>query len=208
VKRVAGVLLAMALLLGACTSAGGNAIVSESEDPSGYRGAYLTDPYRMPDQTLTDTSGRDFNLRTSPSKPVVLMFFGYTHCPDVCVSTLADVALALNQMEPHRREQVQMILVTTDPARDTGPVMRKYLDRIDPTFIGLTGRPGTIKTVADRLGVSIEGEEKLPGGGYDVVHSAQVIGFDKMRNGVVVWTPGTPVGDLRHDIELLVSRQQ
>jgi protein SCO1/2 len=87
-------------------------------------------------------------------------------------------------------------------------VIDGYLRRFDPAFLGLTGQLGTIKAVAERVGVDIEGTQKLPDGGYEVGHSAQVIGFDRHRRGVVLWTPSTPIGDLAGDFELLVSRQQ
>jgi protein SCO1/2 len=106
------------------------------------------------------------------------------------------------------RDQIQLIFITTDPARDNGRVIDGYLRRFDPAFLGLTGQLGTIKAVAERVGVDIEGTQKLPDGGYEVGHSAQVIGFDRHRRGVVLWTPSTPIGDLAGDFELLVSRQQ
>jgi protein SCO1 len=175
---------------------------------SGFHGAYLPEPYTMPDASLIDTSGRPYNLRTSPSGLVTLLFFGYTHCPDVCISVLSDMAIALSRMNPAERQQIQMIVVTTDPARDSASVMRRYVDRFDPSFVGLTGSLTTIKAVADRVGVDIEGMKRLPSGGYEVGHSAQVIGFDKQHQGVVVWTPSTPIAELKSDFELLVSRQQ
>jgi protein SCO1/2 len=184
-------------------------VVRRSADPAGYRGgASLPQPYVMPNQTLTDTSGNAYNLLTSPSKPVTLMFFGYTHCPDVCVGVLSEVATALQRMRAASRDQVQMIFVTTDPARDTPKVIGAYLDRFDHDFIGLTGDLATIKTLADRVGVDIEGMNRLPSGGYEVGHTAQVIGFDSEHQGVVLWTPSTPIGDLTSDFELLVARQQ
>jgi protein SCO1/2 len=183
-------------------------VVRPDEDPAGFSGAVLPQPYRMPDTTLADTSGRPYNLTTTPSAPVILMFFGYTNCPDVCLSVLSDVASALSRLSPGAREQVQLIFVTTDPARDSGPVVRRYLDRIDPRFTGLTGDLATVKMVAEQVGVDIDGRKKLPGGGYEVGHSAQVIGFDKERRGVVLWTPSTPISELKSDFELLVAQQQ
>ena len=206
-------LLLLGLLLGlvvGCTApVKETAIVRAQSDPGGYRGgASLPEPYRMPNQTLTDTAGRPYNLSTSPSKPVTLMFFGYTHCPDVCVGVLSDVATALMRMPAGSRDQIQTIFVTTDPARDSEKVIKAYLARFDPTFIGLTGELSTIKSVAERVGVDIEGKNTLPSGGYEVGHSAQVIGFDKQLHGVVLWTPSTPIGDLSSDFEHLVALQQ
>lgn len=156
---------------------------------------------------MTDTSGRPYNLATTPSKPVTLLFFGYTHCPDVCIAVLSDVALALQRMAPGDRDHIQLIFITTDPARDKEEQIRRYLDRFNQSFVGLTGPTSTIKRAASDVGVDIEGKKKLPSGGYEVGHSAQVIGFSR-NSGVVIWTPGTPVGALKHDFALLVERSR
>jgi protein SCO1 len=201
------VLLAVGLvLLVGCTVAPEQNAEHGYADPAGYQGgSSLPEPYTMPDITLTDTAGQPYNLASSPSKPVTLLFFGYTKCPDVCVTVLADVATALQRMPSADRDHIQVVFVTTDPARDNGKQIRAYLDRFDPTFVGLTGRLATIKKAAVQVGVDIEGMKKLPSGGYEVGHSAQVIGFDH-SSGVVLWTPETPIAALKHDFSLLVER--
>ncbi len=203
-----GLLLAIGVLFAAaaCTPASGPMAPTHSGDPAGYRGgASLDTPYTMPEVTLTDTAGQPYNLATTPSKPVTLLFFGYTHCPDVCNTVLGDTASALQRMEAADRDQIQLVFVTSDPARDKPKVIRAYLDRFDPTFVGLTGSLATIKSAAGQVGVDISGKEVLPSGGYEVGHSAQVIGFDRQA-GVVLWTPDSPIGDLTHDFGLLVER--
>jgi protein SCO1/2 len=208
--RAAGTLLVVGVLLFllGCTSSQQLA-ASADPDPGGYHGGTsVPEPYRLPDKILTDTAGRPYNIMTSPSKPVLLLFFGYSHCPDVCNTVLADVASALNRMNPAARDQIQMVFITTDPARDTPAVVRSYLGRFDPTFVGLTGQLATIKAIASRVGVDIEGMRKLSSGGYEVGHSAQVIGFDRQRKGVVFWTPQTPIADLKYDFGLLVDRSR
>jgi protein SCO1/2 len=210
VRDLAGcvTLLTLLLVLSACTPST-VARVDVQPDPAGFRGGTsLEHPYVLPEQTLTDSSGQSFNLRTSPSKPALLVFFGYSHCPDVCNAVLADVASALTRLKNGDRDQIQLVFVTTDPARDTPKVIGKYLDRFDPDYIGLTGDLATIKAVGARVGVDIEGMKKLPSGGYEVGHSAQVIGFDAHRKGVVFWTPDTPIGDLAHDFGLLIDRSR
>lgn len=207
--RVLLVGLLLVLTIGCTAPTPKNAVVTRDADPAGFvGGTSLPQPYVMPDQTLTDTSGNAYNLRTSPSKPVTLMFFGYTHCPDVCIGVLSEVATALARMSESSRDRVQLVFVTTDPARDSEQVIRAYLDRFDPSFIGLTGELATIKRVAGRVGVDIQGMNRLPSGGYEVGHSAQVIGFNREHQGVVLWTPSTPIGDLTRDFELLVAKQQ
>ena len=199
-------LIGLVLLAGACTRPTQPA--QGTRDPAGYYGgSSLPDPYEMPDVSLTDTSGQPYNLAHTPSKPVTLMFFGYTHCPDVCIGVLSDVAVALKRMDPGMRDHIQVVFVTTDPARDKAKRIRDYLDRFSPDFIGLTGELATIKKVADEVGVDIEGVKKLPSGGYEVGHSAQVIGFNHTA-GEVIWTPETAIADLAHDFGLLVERSR
>lgn len=196
------------LLISGCVSAPSGPTGQRNADPAGYTGgSSLPEPYSMPEVSLTDTSGRPYNLATTPSKPATLLFFGYTHCPDVCVTVLSDVALALQRLTPADRDQIQFIFVTTDPTRDKEKQIRGYLDRFNPSFVGLTGPLPMIKRAATQVGVDIQGMEKLPSGGYEVGHSAQVIGFSR-NSGVVLWTPGTPIAALKQDFALLVERSR
>jgi protein SCO1/2 len=200
--------LSVLLLISGCTTAPTAPSAQRNADPAGYSGgSSLPKPYSMPEVSLTDTSGRPYNLSTTPSKPVTLLFFGYTNCPDVCIAVLSDVSLALQRMAPGDRDHIQLIFITTDPARDKERQIRDYLDRFNPSFVGLTGPMSTIKSAATEVGVDIEGKKKLPSGGYEVGHSAQVIGFSR-NSGVVIWTPGTPVAALKHDFALLVERSR
>ncbi|WP_134126984.1 SCO family protein [Kribbella pratensis] len=183
----------------------GGAIIRSSQDLNGLRGATLDRPYTMPAATLTDTAGNPFNLVTSTKKPVTLVFFGYTNCPDVCPTVMADVASALTKLDDQVQNQIQMLFITTDPARDTGPVIRKYLDRFDPAFVGLTGSLTSIKDIAKAVGVPVEGMQRLPSGGYEVAHGAQVIGFGKNDKANVLWLSNAAIGDLAHDFGKLVE---
>ncbi|MFC0625186.1 SCO family protein [Kribbella deserti] len=187
---------------------GGAVIRTPKSDPNGLRGATLDRPYVMPASSLTDTAGNEFNLVTSTKKPVTLVFFGYTNCPDVCNTVLADIASALTKLDDSVRDQVQMIFITTDPARDDGPAIRKYLDRFDPSFVGLTGSLDKIKTIAQKIGVPVEGMKKLPSGGYEVGHGAQTLGFGKDDKASVLWLSNAAIGDLSHDLGQLVERNR
>lgn len=201
--------LLVVLMVGCTAPVSDRPVAAKAVGPTDFAGGMaLPVPYEMPDQTLTDTSGQSYNLVTSPSKPVTLVFFGYTHCRDVCSDVLSSVAMALSRLDAASRDQVQMLFITTDPARDTAEVIRAYLDRFDPSFIGLTSDVVTIKAVAERVGVEIEGRHPLPGGGYQVSHSAQVVGFDQSHHGVVLWLRSVPVADLQSDLHLLVARQR
>lgn len=210
-RRVAAAGLVAPLLATACTSPqqpSSGVVVRKSADPSGLRGAVLTQPYDVPDVTLTDTAGQRYNLRTTPSRPVTLVFFGYSNCPDVCIGVLSDVASALQRVDPAVRGDIQMVFVTTDPARDDARTIRTYLDRFDPSFAGLTGDLATIKQAAEALGVAVEDMKKLPSGGYEVGHGAQVIGIGKDDRAHIVWTPSTPIGDLVADFTQFAAQQR
>lgn len=210
------VLPALVALLGlALVACGGDPQVSAGSpaNPGGvltsdgasslFAGAEPAKPYRMPDVTLTSTNKQDFNLITDTAYPVTLVFFGYTHCPDVCPLVMNDLAQAVLQLPESVRSQTQVVYITSDPGRDTPEVLRRYLDHYNPDFVGLTGSMATIVRAADDLGVAIEGRHKLPSGGYDVGHGAQIIGFHG-DTAPVLWTAGTPVSDIVHDIEALV----
>jgi len=121
---------------------------------------------------------------------------------------MADLASALTKLDKSVRDQVQMLFITTDPARDTGPVIRKYLDRFDPSFVGLTGQLASIKSIAGAVGVPVEGMKRLPSGGYEVGHGAQVLGFGKDDKATVIWLDNAAIGDLAHDFGKLVEENQ
>lgn len=213
--RSVGVLVLATLLLTACGAGEqdealptpdnpGGVLTSGAEDESRYHGAELTTPYTMPDVTLTATNDEPFNLVTDTGHEVTLFFFGYTHCPDVCQLVMSDLTLAMQQLSDDVRERTQLVFVTTDPARDNTTVLREYLDGYDPDYVGLTGDLADIKTAAKAMGVAITGMNKLPSGGYEVGHGAQVVGF-RGDHAPVIWTQGTPVDDLAAGITELAG---
>jgi protein SCO1 len=203
---------ALALVLALATVAAGCAAPSESRPAEvsvaggqgPYRGTEVEGRYHLPGLALTDTHHRTFDLASDTDAPVTLVFFGYTSCPDVCNVVLANVASALRRTEPGVREDVQMVFVTSDPARDTPPVIREYLDRFDPSFVGLTGRMRTLKKAAKEVGVALTGKVETSGG-YEVGHGTQVIAFGRDEASDVLWTAGTPVDDMRRDVNALVQ---
>jgi protein SCO1/2 len=172
----------------------------------GYRGSWVEQPFTKPALGFIDTSGEPFDLAADTTKPVTLFFFGYTNCPDICIDVLAGVAAALRRLDTPVRDQVELVFVTTDPARDTPEVMRKYLARFDPSFVGLTAPLPTIERAAEHLDVALGGIQRLPDGGYEVGPGTQLIGFGPPAGqGHLVWGASTPVADLRHDIVRLAA---
>ena len=174
-------------------------------DTDGLHGIVLPTPYRVPHVTLSDTAGRPLDLATGATKPLTLVFFGYTNCPDVCQVVMANLANALVRLKPQQRAEVDMVFVTTDPARDTRKVLRSYLDRFDRTFEGATGPLPRIVRAGKAFDVEIDRGKKLASGGYDVAHGTPVVGVLPNGTAPFVWTEGTDPGDLAEDVTTILD---
>ncbi len=171
----------------------------------GYYGVVLGRQYTPADVELTADDGTPYDLATDPAKPLTLVFFGYTHCPDICPAVLASLASGLTRLDDAQRAQVDVVFVTTDPARDDAKTVRSYLDRFDPTFLGLTGSLADVTKAGDALGVFIEKGTKLPSGGYEVTHGTQVIGLDGTGRAPIVWTQDTSPAQFATDLTQLLD---
>jgi protein SCO1/2 len=211
--RVLGALLALgaaatAAACGTSSSAGGSGssgFVVNSAPSSLFDGAQLPHPFAKPNLTLTDSAGASFNLRAGTAGRLTLVYFGYTHCPDVCPTTMATLASALRALPAAEAAKVDVVFVSTDPARDTPAVLHSWLGQYDPAFIGLTGSFPSIQKAASSLGIDIEPPVKTAGGGYTITHGAEVIAFDTKGNGSIVYTDGATVGQFTHDIPLILA---
>ena len=195
------VVAALALTAGLLAGCG------DDESDAEFHGAILEQQYVVPETPLTDTDGASYSLADDTDKRLTLVFFGYTHCPDICQVVMSSLASALTRIDASEREQVEVVFVTTDPARDDAGTLRTYLDRFDPTFIGLTGDLDTIVDVGEPLAVAVEQGAKLPSGGYEVTHSTQVTAIDHRDRVPVLWTQGTSAADFAADIHTLLGEK-
>lgn len=209
---VAVLVVAGALVLGGCGTGSTDTERPVADvsvhDSDTLHGNVLGDVYHVANASLRDTSGTPYDLASDASRPLTLVFFGYTHCPDICQEVMADITSALVRLDGGKRSKVGMVFVTTDPARDTAPVLRSYLDRFDPEFEGLTGRLSVIKRLARSLGVPVEHGRKLPSGGYDIAHGTQVLGVLPSQPSATaryVWTQGTSPADLADDLTTILD---
>jgi len=136
---------------------GGVATVEGPDDV--YAGFDLAEPYRRPSFTLTDATGASYDFTSQTAGRPTLLFFGYTDCPDICPTTMADVAVALRTVDPAVAEEVQVVFVTTDPATDTPEVLGEYLGQFDADlpvrFVGLTGDQDAIEQAQLSAGVPL-----------------------------------------------------
>lgn len=138
--------------------------------------------------TLTDTEGRRRSLQDFRGR-VVLLYFGYTFCPDVCPTDLIEIAEVLNLLGP-RADNTQVLYVTFDPERDTPEHLRSYLRDFDPRIIGLTGTPDEIARAAELWRVYYE-KVPMEDGNYLIDHSAYTFVIDQEGRYSGLFPPGT-----------------
>jgi len=181
-------------------------LVSACGGPEEFTGARLDQPYSAPTVELTDTEGSPYSLAADTDEPLTLVFFGYTHCPDLCPLVMNNVAAGLNQLDDDDRDQVGMVFVTTDPERDDAAVLRSYLDGYGDDFVGLTGDLDDIVAAGDPLHLYVSDGKRLPSGGYDLGgHSTYVLGIDENDEAVVVWNQETSATEFATDIHILLA---
>jgi protein SCO1/2 len=165
------------------------------------KGTDMSDTQLGGDFSLTDHQGKPRKLSDFSGK-VVALFFGYTHCPDVCPTTMLEYATVMKKLGADA-DKVQVLFVTVDPERDTSAVLAAYVPHFDPRFVGLSGTPAQIDTVKSAYKVVAQ---KVAGadGSYTVDHSAGSYLFDKSGKLRVYEAYGTPADSLAHDIRQLL----
>lgn len=179
--------------------------ISVAGDNGGYHGTYLDEsPFKVADVPLTGTDGEPYSIATAKA-PLKIVFFGYTKCPDICQVVMSTVAQAVTKLDDADQEKVEIVFVTTDPARDTEKVLGSYLARFGDGLVGLTGSMADISALGDSFKVSIEDGRKLPSGGYEVDHSTYTYGV--LGDGAeVIWDSTTSPAEMSADmIKLLKS---
>lgn len=192
-----------ALLLGSLAGCGGSA----SSGGSSFSGREVSPPFTVASTSLIDTEGQPYELRSGSGRTLTLAFFGYTHCPDICGLVMGNLAAAMTRLDAEDRKRVQVVFVTTDPARDTGPVLRRYLDRLDPGFEGLTGSLQDIIALGRSIAVGVTDGQRLPTGGYDLnTHSTQVTGIASDGKAPVFWSQSTSAAQYAADIHTYLTQ--
>jgi protein SCO1 len=147
--------------------------------------------------------GHDGRLRAAAdfSGKVVILSFGFTRCPEICPTTLANLARAMDALGADRGA-VQVLMITIDPERDRPEVLRRYVTAFDPGFLGLSGSAGATRDVAKGFKVFYQ-KIRTEGGGYTMDHSAGAYAIDKKGRTRVFFRYGQPVADIVHDVRML-----
>lgn len=172
---------------------------------AGYHGVVLPEPVRVRPFSLTDQHGERFRVPRDLDGRVALLYFGYTHCPDICPGTLAAIAVALRDLPADVRDAVDVVFVTVDPARDTVPVLRDYVSLFSEDFIALTGTRRAIVRALARFGFGPPQIADLGGGEYAVGHPAGVFAITPDGHARLEYPFGTTVEAYRQDLLRLVE---
>lgn len=172
------------------------AVLALTSKPT-LRGSVINPPWPAPEINLTDHNGRPFTMSGQKGK-VVLIYFGYVNCPDECPLTMAHLKLAVESLQS-RAQDVQVAMVSTDPARDTPQAMKDFMAHFDPSFLGLTGTPAELQKTWKDYGVAVED------GGE--THSLFLYVIDPNGDIRETFLPTTEPNDIARDVGLLLKEK-
>lgn len=173
--------------------------------PPELHGVVLQASDRATDFTLMASTGEPVSLSDFEGKHV-LLFFGYTFCPDVCPTTLADMKKMAAALGDEKMETVQVIFVSVDPERDTPEQLDRYLSFFDERFLGMTGTLEEIIAAGTQFGVFFERHEGTPATGYLIDHTSTVTLIDPDGRVRMVFPYGTRGEDIAADLEYMMRR--
>jgi protein SCO1 len=179
-----------------------NTILSK---PASFSGTVYGEPYPVaPEFSLTDSKGQQVKLSDFHGK-IVLLFFGYTYCPDVCPTTLAELKRVMQDLGD-KSDRVQVLFVSVDPKRDTSKSMQEYADRFDSSFIGLSGTEEELQPIWKEFGIFREVVEGSSERNYIVNHTARILLIDQYGNLHLSYDIQVDPEDVSRDIQILLRQ--
>ncbi len=167
-----------------------------------FHGTVIRAPEPANNFTLTGADGQPVSLKDFRGK-VVLLYFGYSYCPDVCPATLAELKQAIEEIG-NKADDVQVIMVSVDPERDTPEKIQEYVNYFHESFIGLTGTEEEILGITTQYGVFYEKHEGSANSGYLIDHTATVTVIDREGHLRLLYSFNTPSEDIAEDLRYLV----
>ena len=190
---IAIIVVVASLLLGACGLI-----------PANYRGIVLDEPQAVPDFSLVDQNGQPFRLSDQQGKAVIL-FFGYTSCPDVCPTTLATWRKVHDALGEDS-DRVRFVFITVDPERDTPERLGMHVNAFHADFVGLSGSAEDLEPIYEFFSVVRE-KQQVPDSalGYLINHTSSSFLVDPEGQWQLRETYGTPAEDIAHDIQLVLK---
>lgn len=171
--------------------------------PYSFHGMIIQAPETAPEISLTDHSGQPTTLKRFQGK-LVILYFGYTSCPDVCPASMGVLGKALEALG-EKAEEVQVLFITVDPARDTPARLADYVTHFHPTFLGVTGTPDEIAQAAALYGIYYEAQPTEVEDIYWMDHTASTMVIDQKGRLKLVWPFGVTVEDVAADLRMLLK---
>jgi len=171
--------------------------------PHTFHGTVIQSPDPSFNFTLTSADG-DISLSDYRGK-LVLVYFGYTFCPDICPATLANVGQALRSIGP-KAEDIQVIMVSLDPERDTPEKLDKYVHQFYPTYIGVTGTKEQLDEVASLYGIFYEKDTSSSEENYGINHTASLLVLDREGYLKLVFPFGVTVPEIADDLKYMLRQ--
>lgn len=154
---------------------------------------------------LTAESGETVTEDLFAGRPVA-MYFGFTHCPDICPTTLARLSAAVRRLPDDLRQDLQLAFVSVDPGRDGPQALARYTDAFSDRMVGLTGTQKQLRELTRRYRITYGYEEPDENGDYEVSHSSAVFVFDAQGDPRLMLLDDLGVVEMAHDLELLLQR--
>lgn len=190
----------VASLLAACGA-------SEPAKPYEFKGMTSSESKPAPEIALPDQNGNLFRLTEQGGK-VVLIYFGYTHCPDLCPTTLNDFKTIKQQLGKDA-DRVRFVFVTVDPARDTPEVVKQYIEIFDPTFVGLSPNAEQLAALLKSYDLKLELAAPGEDGSYAVAHTSVTYVIDRSSQVRVLYPTGSgfPAKFIAEDVAYLLSNK-
>lgn len=166
-------------------------------------GAVVFDsPRIIKDFTLRDHQGADFDLKALKNQWTVI-YFGFTHCPDICPTTLAVMAQVNKKLDPQIREQLQFAMITLDPVRDTQETLAQYVPFFDPTFLGITGEFLNIMSLTRDVNVAFR--KVMQGESYTIDHSDHLVLINPYGHYHAFFKPPFELSRLKLTLQSIVT---
>lgn len=173
-----------------------------TDQPAAFKGSDISGTKLGQQWKLTDMNGQARDQSSFAGK-VQLVFFGFAQCPDVCPTSLSELAEVMKLLGPDA-DRVQVLLVTVDPERDTPEILRKYISSFDPRFLGLTGTPEQVRLAASSF-KAFYSKVPRPGGDYTMDHSASFYLLDRKGEARVLLSNNAGAAAIAHDIKALLK---
>jgi protein SCO1/2 len=172
--------------------------------PHTFTGTLLQSPSEAHDFSLISHTGQPISLSDFRGK-LVLLYFGYTFCPDVCPASLSEAAGAMDILG-EKSEEVQLIMVSVDPERDTPEKLADFVAHFDPAFLGVTGTPEEIASIATLYGIYYGKSDGSVATGYLIDHTATITVIDREGHVKLIFPFGTTAAEIAADLDYLLKR--